>query len=97
MQCKGRIVASLRGSTLLVLLLETFALHIALQVIVSLPYAKPLIKAVNGATVPDWGRSELVFGCIRLRYFQHSYLSLKPCHIVLVSSQFSFILLSAFY
>ena len=32
---------------------------------------KTTLSAYNGATGPDWGRSELVFGYFRPRYFHH--------------------------
>jgi hypothetical protein len=30
----------------------------------------------NGITGPDWGHSEVVFGCFRIRCFQQMHLSL---------------------
>ena len=48
----------------------------------------------NGITGPDWGRSEVVFGCFPPKRFQPAALLSGTFHIVLVSSMLYFILVN---
>ena len=48
--------------------------------------SKPLNYDDNGITGPDWGHSEVVFGCFPIRCFQHFTSLSVTFHSLLVSS-----------
>lgn len=55
---------------------------------------KPLNLDDNGITGPDWGHSEVVFGCFPIRCFQHFTSLSVTFHSLLVSSTCCFIAFS---
>ena len=63
------------------------ASHVMAQAVQNLyPEAKPLNYDDNGITGPDWGHSEVVFGCFPIRCFQHFTSLSVTFHSLLVSS-----------
>ena len=76
--CKGRVHSFSR-------------FHPACSAARSCQDTKPLNYDDNGITGPDWGHSEVVFGCFPIRCFQHFTSLSVTFHSLLVSSACSFI------